>query len=110
MQEFIFDLDDDVRPAPKPVRRAELRERILDEARRRAERHAISVVCEEPRRDSDVAMLWFEGERTAVLRTVGGWEPDGGMQLQIAHAGPRGARYELALYVVVRPPARFSAA
>lgn len=110
MEEFIIDLDDDVRPAPKPVRRAELRERILGEARRRAERHAISVVCEEPRRDSDVAMLWFEGERTAVLRTVGGWEPDGGMQLQIAHAGPRGARYELALYVVVRHAARFSAA
>ncbi len=102
MDEYVFDLGDDVRPAPVPARRAELRERALREARTRAERYAIELVVEEPRRSSDLALLWFQGERTAVLRTVGGWEPSGGLELQIAHAGPQGPRYELALYVVAR--------
>lgn len=102
MDEYVFDLGDDLRPAPRPARRAEMREQVLREARSRAERYAIELVVEEPRRSSDVALLWFQGERTAVLRTVGGWEPSSGLELQIAHAGPQGAKYELALYVVSR--------
>lgn len=102
MDEFVLDPGYDARPAPLPGRIAELRETIVRDARARAQRAGVELVVEASRRSSDVALLWFSGERRPVLAIVGDWEPDEPVELQIAHAGPRGARYELALYVVVK--------
>jgi hypothetical protein len=100
MDEFVVDPAQVARPAPRPARRRELRQALTREARRRAARAGVDVVVQEARRASDLALLWFQGERTAVLRTVGGWQPGGGVVLQIAHAGGYGPRYELAVYAV----------
>lgn len=102
MDEFVLDPGHDARPAPRRGRIEELRETIVRDARSRAARAGVELVVEDSRRSSDVALLWFSGERRPVLAIVGDWEPDEPVELQIAHAGPRGARYELALYVVAR--------
>ncbi|MEX2502185.1 MAG: hypothetical protein WD336_07400 [Trueperaceae bacterium] len=103
MTEHLLDPDEAERPALHPTARASLARQVADEARALAARGDVSVVCEEARRTSDLALLVFHGERSAVLQLVGDWEPRGPFAIQIAHAGPRGVRYELALYAVVDP-------
>ncbi|MDZ7799889.1 MAG: hypothetical protein U5K81_03720 [Trueperaceae bacterium] len=88
------------RTAPRRARRAELRREVEGDARRVAHPRGVEVASGEPRRASDVAVLWFRGERASVLRTVGGWRPTAPVEVRIAHAGMLGVRYELALYVV----------
>lgn len=105
MDEFVVDPAQDARPAPRPSRRRELHATLAREARRRGERAGVDVVVQEARRASDLALVWFRGERSEVLRTVGGWQPGGGIELQIAHAALNGARYELAVYAVAASPA-----
>jgi hypothetical protein len=102
MTEFVLDPTRHVRPVPRQGRVAELRAYVLREARERSEREGVELIVERARRSSDVALLWFEGDRRAVLRTVGGWDPDPAVELQIAHAGARSSHYELSLYVAVR--------
>ena len=102
MTEFLLDPDDG-RPTLTAALRNALTKRVAHEARVLAKRADVTVVCEEARRASDLALLWFSGERSAVLSLVGDWDPDGPYAIQIAHAGPRGVRYELALYVVTDP-------
>jgi hypothetical protein len=104
MDEYVFDPAQDARPAPRPARRRELHTTLAREARRRAQRSGVDVIVQEARRASDLALVWFRGERTEVLRTVGGWQPGGGIELQIAHAAMNGSRYELAVYAVVAGP------
>ncbi len=99
MTEFLLDPDDG-RPTLTAALRTALTKRVAKEARALAARADVTVVFEEPRRASDLALLWFSGERSAVLDLVGDWDPNGPYAIQIAHAGPRGVRYELALYVV----------
>jgi hypothetical protein len=108
MDEFVVDPASRARPAPRPARRRELRAALVREARRRAERAGVDVLVQEARRASDLALLWFRGERTDVLRAVGGWQPGGGVVLQIAHAGTYGPRYELALYAVAGDAAQLA--
>ena len=102
MTEFLLDPDDG-RPTLTAALRNALTKRVAREARELAARAGVTVVFEESRRASDLALLWFSGERSAVLDLVGDWDPAGPYALQIAHAGPRGVRYELALYVVTDP-------
>lgn len=90
------------RTPPRRARRAELRARVEQEARRVAERRGVEVAMEEPRRASDIAVMWFRGDRASVLRAVGAWRPDAPVEVRIAHAGSLGVRYELALYVLPR--------
>ena len=102
MTEYILDPTPTDRPELRPDQVAALQRRVLREARERSEREGVDLVFEAPRRRSDVAILWFEGERRAVLRTVGGWDPHPGLELHLAHARPHASRFELSLYVTVR--------
>lgn len=102
MTEFVLDPNPDERTALRPRQVAALREQVLREARERSENEGVEVVFGRPRRASDVAILWFEGERRAVLRAVGGWDPHPAVQLQLAHARPYASRFELSLYVAAR--------
>lgn len=102
MTEYLLDPNPDERPSLGPGRVAELREHVLREARKLSEWAGVELVFERPRRASDIALLWFEGDRTAVLRAVGGWEPSPDVELQLAHARPTGSRFELSLYVAAR--------
>lgn len=101
MEDFLLDPLDSPRPAPRASRRAELFERVLDAAAERAREHGIDVVAEPGRRASDLAMLWFQGDRSRVLHGVGGWDPGTGVLLQIAHGGHCAGRYELVVFAVV---------
>ena len=100
--DYVLDPSEQDRPPLAPERAAELREQVLSEARQRSEREGVDLVFEPPRRASDVAILWFEGERRAVLRAVGGWTPHPDVEIHLAHARPRQARFELSLYVAAR--------
>ncbi len=102
MTEYILDPTSTDRPELHPDQVEALQQRVLREARARSEREGVNLVFEAPRRRSDVAILWFEGERRAVLRAVGGWDPHPGLELHLAHARPHAARFELSLYVAVR--------
>lgn len=102
MTEYVLDPTPNERPSLSPGKIAELRELVLREARERSEREGVQLVFERPRRASDIAILWFEGDRRSVLRAVGGWEPSADVELQLAHARPHGAHFELSLYVAAR--------
>jgi hypothetical protein len=102
MTEYILDPTRSDRPELHPDQVASLRERVVREARERSAREGVELVFEAPRRRSDVAILWFEGERRAVLRAVGGWDPHPDLELHLAHARPHASRFELSLYVAVR--------
>lgn len=101
MEGFVLDPQEPAVVSPRSPDRAELRDRVVHEASERARAHALRLVVEPSRRASDLVMLWFQGDRTDVLRAVGGWEPDEGVTLQIAHAGPCAGRYELVLFAAV---------
>lgn len=98
---FVLDPQDSVPFGPRPARRLELCERLVKQARARAAEHDVELVIEPARRVSELAMLWFQGGRSRVLRAVGGWDPGAGIVLQIAHAGHCGTRYELVLVAAV---------
>jgi hypothetical protein len=102
MTEYILDPTRTDRRELRPEQAASLRTLVLREARHRSEQEGVELIVEQPRRRSDVAILWFEGERRAVLRAVGGWDPHPDLELHLAHARPRAARFELSLYVTVR--------
>mgnify|MGYP000436379204 CR=1 FL=1 len=102
MTEYVLDPTRTDRPELRPDEVATLREQVLREARERSEREGVELIFERPRRRSDIAILWFEGERRAVLRAVGGWTPDAPVELQLAHARPHASQFELSLYVTVR--------
>lgn len=95
---------------PRPARRTELRDRVVAEAGEVARAHELRLVVEPARRASDLAMLWFQGDRTDVLRAVGEWDPGSDVALQIAHAGPCAGRYELVLFAAVERHAEARAA
>lgn len=100
MDEYVIDPTAFERPLLDSRRRAALRTRVEQEALDRAKIFGVKVIAHEPRRVADVALLWFQGDRPSVLALVGGWTPTDAVRLHIAHAGPQGTRYELALYAV----------
>ena len=108
MTEYILDPTRTDRRELRPEQAASLRTHVLREARERSEREGVEIVVEAPRRRSDVAIVWFEGERRAVLRAVGRWDPHPDLEFHLAHARPRSARFELSLYVAVRADERRS--
>lgn len=110
MVDFVLDPEQGMRAQPHAARRAELRDDVLRQASDRARRHAVELVARPVRRASDLAMLWFQGDRVRVLRAVGGWYPGTGIELHIAHASRASGRYELAVYAVYRDDAPTRAA
>ena len=102
MTDHVLDPQDKHRARPHAARQAELRDGVLRQASDRARRHEVDLVARPTRRASDLAMLWFQGDRVRVLRAVGGWNPGPGIELHIAHASRCAGRYELALYAALR--------